>query len=139
MNKILAGLAILVLVGCTEKQEYEQAVLEQLKVEKDIKDYNIEPEKMATCVVQTTSGNMPGLLPIDPERLAAYKNYSKMLKLNSSSDPKKTLEELRADFGSPKNLADAHSNYTESVMECLSGLVTNAEKDSTDENQKTIK
>ncbi len=127
MKKILAVVAMLVLAGCAEKQEYEQAVLEQMKTEKDIKDYNIDPEKMTDCVVQTSAGNMPGLIPIDPERRTAYKNYAKMLKLSSSSDPKKTLEELRGDFGSPKALADAHSNYTESMMECIQGLVTSTE------------
>jgi len=130
------GLVVLSLAGCAEKQEYEQAVLEQMKVEKDIKDYKIEPEKMSECVVQTSAGNMPGLIPIDPERRTAYRNYAKMLKLNSSSDPKKTLEELRADFGSPKALADAHSNYTESVVECMSGLVTSTEPELTQEEQK---
>ena len=45
------------------------------------------------------------------------------------TDPKKTLDELRTLFGSPKALADAHANYAESVVQCLSGLVTNEEKD----------
>jgi hypothetical protein len=136
MRKIVMGLVVLSLAGCAEKQEYEQAVLEQMTVEKDIKDYKIEPEKMSECVVQTSAANMPGLIPIDPERRTAYRNYAKMLKLNSSSDPKKTLEELRTEFGSPKALADAHSNYTESVVECMSGLVTSTEQEITSEGQK---
>lgn len=131
MRKILAGLAMLTLVGCAEKQEYEQAVLEQMKVEKDLKDYNIEPEKMTECVVATSSKKMPGLFVLDPERLTAYKNYAKMIELNKSSDPKKTLDELRTSFGSPRGLADAHSNYTESVVECVSGLVTSTEENLT--------
>jgi len=49
----------------------------------------------------------------------AYRNYTKMLMLTNSADPKKTLEELRADFGSAKDLAEAHTNYTESLMECF--------------------
>ncbi|MEY4209706.1 MAG: hypothetical protein RLZ92_84, partial [Pseudomonadota bacterium] len=57
-----------------------------------------------------------------------YRNYVKMLQLNKSADPKKTLDELRVDFGSPKGLADAHANYAESVMECMSGLVTSEEE-----------
>ncbi|WP_347988321.1 hypothetical protein [Methylomonas sp. AM2-LC] len=129
MKKILIYITLLILVGCAEKQEYEQAVVEQMKQEKDIKDYKIEPEEMAKCVVQTTANNMPGLFTADPTRLNAYKNYTKMLKLNSSSDPKKTLEELRTDFGDAKKLADAHANYTESVLNCMSGLVTSDEKE----------
>ena len=115
------------LVGCSEKQQYEQAVLEQLKKEKDVADYKIDINKMTECVVKTSSINMPGLFLADPQRLVAYKNYAKMLSIKNSSDPKKTIEELRVEFGSPKALADANANYTESVVECMSGLITSTE------------
>lgn len=125
---ILAIMPIAILAGCSEKAEYEQAVLQQMQKEKDIKDYNIEPEKMVECVVVTSSKDMPGMVPIDPQRKQAYKNYTKMLRLNEAEDPKKMLEELRNDFGSPKALAEAHANYAESVVECMSGLVTGTEE-----------
>jgi hypothetical protein len=73
-------------------------------------------------VVQTSSKNMSGLLPFDPARRQAYKNYSKMLRLNESEDPQKTMTELR------KALAEAHANFAESVLECMSGVVTNKEE-----------
>jgi len=129
MKKWLTGLMLIILVGCAEKEEYKQAILEQMKQDKDINDYKIQPELITDCVIQTSSGNMPGLFSYDPERLKAYKNYTKMLTLNNSSDPKKTLEELRVDFGSPKNLAAAHAIYTESVMQCMEGIITTAERD----------
>jgi hypothetical protein len=72
--------------------------------------------------------NMSGLLPFDPARRQAYKNYSKMLRLNESEDPQKTMTELREAFGSPKALAEAHANFAESVLECMSGVVTNKEE-----------
>lgn len=125
---IICTLAALVLSGCAEKQEYEQVINEQMVNDKEIKDYKIDPELMTKCVVKTSSENMPGLFPFDPARLTAYKNYTKMLKMSSSSDPKKTLEELRVEFGSPKELAEAHSNYTESVLNCMSGIVTDHEQ-----------
>jgi hypothetical protein len=128
MKKILVILIVMLMFGCAEKTEYEQAVLEEVTREKDIKDYKIQPEKMVECVVATSSKDMPGLIPIDPQRRQAYVNYTKMLKLNTSGDPKKTLEDLRNDFGSPKALAEAHANYAESVVECLSGLVTGEEE-----------
>ena len=129
MKKMLTGIVLLTLAGCAEKQEYEQAVVEQMQLDKDIKDYKIDPEIMSKCVIQTSTGKMPGIFMYDPERLKAYKNYTKMITLNSSSDPKKTLEELRVDFGSPKDLATAHAVYTESVVQCLEGLVTGEERD----------
>lgn len=128
MNKLLVIIgATLALGGCAEKEEFQNAVLEQMKVDKDIKDYGIEPETMTRCVVSKTSNNMPGLLFFDPERRQAYQNYTKMLELNKSKDPQKTLEDLRRSFGEPKKLADAHSNYMESMVECMSDLVTNTE------------
>jgi len=128
MNKLLVILAMLVMAGCAEKEEYENVILGQMKQDKDIIDYGIEPEIMTKCVVSKSSDNMPGLFLLDPQRRQAYKNYVKMLDLNKSTDPKKTLDELRESFGDPKKLAEAHSNYVESVVECMSGLVTGGEE-----------
>ncbi len=125
---ILFGLSILSLTGCADKQQYEQAVLEQMQTEKDIKDYHIDPQHMTDCVVDLSSKNMPGVFPVDPARLTAYRNYTKMLTLNKAEDPAKTLEELRTSFGSPQALADAHSNYTESMMNCMSAIIMESEE-----------
>lgn len=130
MKKILLiSISALLATGCAEKSEYEAAVLEDMKKEQDVKDYKIDPEKMAKCVVDTTTQNMPGAVEFDPERRTAYKNYTKMLTMMKSPDPKKTLDELRKDFGSPKALADAHNNYTESLMNCYSAIMIQSEPD----------
>ncbi len=130
---LLISLSALLLPACADKNQYEQTVLEQMQLEKDIKDYKLSPERMAKCVVDTTSSNMPGVFALDPKRLTAYRNYTKMLTLSSSKDPKKTLEELRTDFGSPKELAEAHANYTESQMDCLSVLIGESEETTKEE------
>ena len=83
---------------------------------------------MASCFVEESSKNMAGLFAFDPTRLTAYRNYTKMLTLTQSADPKKTLEELRNDFGSAKELNEARSNYTESELECLTLFVAHEEK-----------
>lgn len=135
MKKIaLFGLSALMLTGCADKNQYEQAVLEQMQADKDIKDYKIEPQHMTDCVVDLSSKKMPGLFPLDPSRLTAYRNYTKMLTLTDSEDPQKTLEDLRTSFGSPQALADAHRNYTESVMNCLSAIVMEGEEASKEKN-----
>ena len=128
MKYLLMLSIVLALSGCAEKQEFEQVVLEKMKIEKDIKDYKIDPEEMTKCVTSKTAMKMDGIFPADPRRMQAYKNYTKMITLTESADPKKTLDELRADFGSPKGLADAHANYAESIVDCLSGLVTGEEE-----------
>lgn len=128
MKKLIAIGVLTIAAGCSEREAYEAVVLEQMKQDKDIKDYGIEPETMTKCVVETSSNGMPGLFLPDPSRRTAYKNYAKMLDLHKSTDPEKTLKELRELFGTPKELADAHSNYVESVVECMSGLVTGGEE-----------
>jgi hypothetical protein len=124
MKKLFLVLLLLpFLVACADKQKYEQVVLEEMKKEKDVQDYKIEPSYMAKCVIDTTYERMPGFFPLDPDRLQAYRNYTKMLSMSLSKDPQKTLEELRKDFGSPQELAKAHSVYTESVMDCYTAIL----------------
>lgn len=135
MNKLLLiSLSALLLSACADKNQYEQVVLEQMRKEQDVKDYNITPEHITDCVVATTSPNMPGAFPLDPKRMTAYRNYTKMLTLSTSQDPKKTLEELRSDFGSAKELAEAHSNYTESLMTCYSAVIMESEETAKEKN-----
>ena len=68
MKKILLiSLSALLLPACADKNQYEQAVLEQMQKEADIKDYKITPEFMTKCVVDTTSQNMPHTRPMTPE------------------------------------------------------------------------
>jgi hypothetical protein len=133
MKKILLiSISALLVTGCAEKSDYETAVLETMKQEQDVKDYKIDPEKMTHCVVDTTTQHLPGYFEFDPDRRTAYKNYAKMLRLMKSPDPKKTLDELRKDFGSPKALADAHNNFTESMMNCYSAIMIQSEPDEED-------
>ncbi len=130
MKKLtLICLSALMMAGCADKNEYSEAVLQQMKADKDIKDYKIDPEYMTDCVVDLTSKNMPGMFPFDPDRLMAYRNYAKMLTLHNSKDPNKTLDELRKSFGSPQALADAHRNYAESMMNCMSAIVMESEEE----------
>jgi hypothetical protein len=129
MNKsVLIFFCILFLSACADKENYQQAVLEQMKAEQDVKDYKIDPEMITKCIVDTSTPKMPGLFVFDPDRLTAYRNYVKMLTLQKSKDPKKTMAELRTAFGSPKALAEAHTNYTESMMECISAVLIEKEK-----------
>jgi len=133
-KQLLILLLPLFLVDCSDKNHYEQVVLEEMEKEKDVKDYKIEPAHMAKCVIDTTYLKMPGFFAFDPDRLAAYRNYAKMLTLTKDKDPKKTIEELRKDFGSPQELAKAHTNYTESIMDCYTAIMH--EQDGDDEQSK---
>jgi hypothetical protein len=128
MKKLVLILCcILGLTACADKENYEKAVLEQMQTDKDVTDYKIAPEHIAKCVVDLSAKNMPGLFAYDPARLTAYRNYTKMLSLKQAKDPKKLLSELSKDFGSGKALTEAHSNYTESLMNCISAVILESE------------
>jgi len=131
MKKLLIICAsTLLLTACADKEQYEQAVLTQMKTEQDIKDYNIDPEYMTECVVDLSSKDMPGAFAFDPLRFTAYQNYTKMLSMSSTPNEEKQekLEELRSIFGSPQELTAAHANYTESVMNCVASIIMESEE-----------
>lgn len=127
-KRVLIFFCVLFLSACADKENYQKAVLEEMQSEQDVKDYKIDPEHIAKCVVDTSSKEMPGLFAFDPVRLTAYRNYAKMLTLKKAADPKKVMAELSTDFGSPKAFAEAHSNYTESIMGCISAVTIEAEE-----------
>ena len=132
-NRLLIVLAVLILSACEDRNHYQEAVLahvqkeQQLQKEHKLKDYAVDPEYLAKCVVDTTSNRMPGWFMFDPDRLMAYRNYTKMLNAATSADPKKTLEELRNDFGSAKGLTEAHANFTESMVDCYTAVLGTGE------------
>ncbi len=127
-KRLLILLCALLLTACADKEKYQQVVLEKMQKEQDIKDYKISPEDMTACVIAQSAEKMPGIFAFDPARLTAYRNYARMLSSETVKDPKAELEQLRKDFGSPQALAEAHANYTESVVECYSVAVSKTEE-----------
>ncbi len=124
MKKILfIFLSALLLNACSEHQQFEETVLSQMKSDKDIADYNIDPEDITDCVVDTSTKEMPGIFPADPRRKPYLIGYSKMLGLKTSEKPQELLKELTEIFGSSKGIADAHKNYSTSVMMCVQAMV----------------
>lgn len=133
MKKLLIiSLSALTLSACSEKNEYQQAVLEQISNDPDIKSYHLDPETVSECIVELSSKKMPGLAPFEPIRKAAYKGYTRMISLKKAEKPAKVLKDLRESFGSAEGLADAHMNYSESYLECIS-TVTNRVLDEQEE------
>jgi hypothetical protein len=132
---LLISLSAMLLTACSDKNQFKEAVLEQMQNEQDVKDYKIDPEKMANCVVETTEKDMPGFFALDPYRLASYRNYTKLLNVPKSQDPKKTLVELSVDFGSGKKMSEAHSIYTESILTCLDAVMPQHAGDSEKANK----
>ena len=123
MNKIITlGLATLLLTACSEQEEYTQAVLEALSNDPDIKSYHLDPITVTDCIVDLSSKKMPGFSPFEPIRKASYVSYTKMIALKKSEKPQDVLNELQESFGSPQKLSEAHRNYSQSYLECISTI-----------------
>lgn len=130
---LLISLSALTLAACSEQDAYHQAVLEQISNDPDIKSYHLDPITVTECIVDVSSKKMPGIAPFEPRRKTAYLGYTKMISLKTAEKPADVLKELQGYFGSPQGLADAHMNYSESYLECLS-TVTNRELDEQEDN-----
>ena len=133
MKKILIiSLSVLTLTACSEQAEYEKTVFEQVSNDSDIKSYHLDPETVTECIVDLSSKKMPGFAPFEPMRKAAYKGYTKMIAIKTSEKPEEVLKELRESFGSAQGLADAHMNYSESYLACISTVTNRALDDQED-------
>jgi len=129
MKKALfLSLCVLLLSGCNEeKTAFESAVLENMQQDKDLKDYKIDAEYMASCVIDMTSGKMPGVTSLDPRRAPYYDAYTKLIHMNDSQNPEVTLTETAKVFGSEKEAMKAYLTYSESVMNCITAIVAEGE------------
>ena len=127
---LLISLSALLLTACSEeKKQFVQAVSEQMQNDQDIKDYDLDPEKMTECVVDLVTQKMPGLFPFDPRRQPYYVGYSKLISVKQSENPKQSLLEVQEAFGSKKATMQALMNYSESVMTCVTALVSESYED----------
>ena len=135
-KRLLIFLFALFLSACADQDQYKEAVLAEMQKEQDIKDYKIDPQNMTDCVVDLSSKNMRGLFPFDPARMTAYRNYTIMLTVRESSDPKETLIQLAKDFGSSKALVAARVNYSESIGNCLTSIIMKKEEEEKEEREK---
>ncbi len=131
-KRLLISLSALLLSACADKNQYEEAVLAEMQKEQDIKDYKIDPAHITDCVVDLTTKKMPGLFAFDPNRMTAYRNYAEMLTLTQAKNDqefKSKRNKLIQDFGSPKALADARLNYSESIGNCLTAVIGQSEEE----------
>lgn len=127
---VLIIITTFALTGCfEEKKLFEQAVLKQLQADQDIKDYDLNPQEMMHCTVDTAAKKMPGLFSFDPKRQPIYAGYTKMINLKTADKPEATLKELAEIFGSGKAVAEAQRNYSESVFVCFQNLVSKTDPD----------
>ena len=131
----------LLLTGCNdEKNQYQEYVFNLMKSDQDLIDYSLDPDETTQCIVDTSGKKMPGLFSWDPRRAPIYMGYTDLIKFKlyvselsehaaEKDDPNKKLSTLRETFGSAQALADAHRNFSESVLACFESLTSKTDPD----------
>ena len=121
---ILLITAAFLLTACDRgKTDLEQVLANKFSKDEDLKDYNIDPEEMADCVVNDISGAIPGL-PGAPQRKAYFEAYTKLVTVKADhKNPQKVLEEVEEVFGSIRKAREAALGVTAFVLDCMDELV----------------
>lgn len=121
MKKLLfAMLAASALTGCgrQEKLTLEQALLAKMEADSDLKDYKIDPQEMAACVLNEIADSLP-VMAVDTRRGAYYDAYAKFLTITTPQEAKKAIDEATPLFGTPQDARKAAFSITDHVMTCM--------------------
>ena len=133
MNKLLIVLCtVLALVGCSRKEKtgLRDALVEQFKDDQDLKDYKLEPEPVADCVVDEIASSLPGFAG-DPRRAQFFEAYARFLNVKSQADAEKSITEFQQLFGSVQKARQAAVSIPDHIMTCMGKAIEGASSDAT--------
>ncbi|TAN49662.1 MAG: hypothetical protein EPN21_11105 [Methylococcaceae bacterium] len=122
MKKLLIAMLVasaLSACGRQEKLTLEQALLEKLQADSDLKDYKIDPKDMTGCVIEEISKSLP-VMPMDNQRGLYFEAYAKFV---TATDPTKAIQDAVPLFGSVKDARVAALSITDHIMYCMERLV----------------
>lgn len=117
---LAACVALGLFSGCNTKQKtgLQETLVERLKDDQDLKDYNLDPAEVAECVVKEITDSMPGFAG-DPRREKYFEAYGRFLAVKSPADAEKAIGEFQQLFGSPKKAREAANSITDHIMTCM--------------------
>jgi len=119
-KSLIVFCALALLSGCAGKEQTDlkSVLTAKLKEDSDLKDYKIEAEDVAECVVGEISTDLPGF-PGDPRREQFYQAYARFASVRSPDDAEKSINEYKDLFGSVKQAREAALNITNHIMTCM--------------------
>ena len=121
MKKLLIAIStVLLLLGCSSKQQtgLREALVEKFKDDQDLKDYKLDPEEIADCMLKEITANVPGF-PGDPRRDKFFEAYARFVGVRSPSDAEKAITDYQELFGSAKKARAAANTITDHLMTCM--------------------
>lgn len=121
---MIAFLAVFLLAGCSSKEKttLKEALLAKFKDDSDLKDYKLDPETIADCVLGEISSGLPGFAG-DPRREQYFEAYTRFANAKSPADAEKAVADYQQLFGSVKDARRAALSVTDHVMTCMGKAV----------------
>lgn len=126
-RRLLAIFAVLLLAGCStqEQTDLKTALVDRFKDDQDLKDYHLDPQAVAECVVKEISATLPGFGG-DPRRKQFFEAYAHFVGINSPDAAEKAITDYQELFGSAKNARQAANSITDHVMTCMGKEIESA-------------
>jgi hypothetical protein len=124
-NLLLPLFLAISLTACQKSQEQlglKEALVAKLTQDSDLKDYKIDPDKMAECVYQEIASQAPGM-PGDPKRNRYFEAYTKFVIASSPGDADKSINDYQDLFGGIHETRQAATAVTTTIMTCMGEAV----------------
>ncbi|CAL1239543.1 hypothetical protein [Candidatus Methylocalor cossyra] len=123
----LALFAIALVAGCSNKEQLglKDALVAKFKDDQDLKDYKLDPGKVADCVVEEITGTLPGF-PGDPRRERYFEAYARFVAVKTPGEAEQAIRDYAQLFGSAKEARAAATSITDHVMTCMGKAIEEA-------------
>ena len=123
-------LAALVVVGCARKEKtgLKDVLIQRFSEDQDLKDYKLDPEQVADCVVDEIASSLPGFAG-DPRREEFFKAYERFFTVKSAQDAENSVKDFEQLFGSRQKAREAALGVTDYIMTCMGKAIENAPSD----------
>ncbi len=123
---ILMTIAVL-LTGCASKErnEFEEKLAARLALDPDLKDYNLDPNEMASCVVSEIAKTLPGFRGT-PARKSYWEAYAAFESARNTDEALSTVKKYKDVFGSEQKASAAAMEVTQYIMYCMGQLIETA-------------
>ncbi len=131
MKKIIVlSFLALSLIACAKKEKtgLRDTLVERFKEDQDLKDYKLDPEQVADCVVDEIASSLPGFAG-DPRRPQFFEAYERFLSVKSQAEAEQSLNDFTRLFGSPEAARVAATSITDHIMTCMGKAIDNSSTD----------
>jgi len=129
MKKIMTALIVASLLAACgqskEQQDLKQVLTEKFKDDSDLKDYKLNPEDIADCVVANISQDAPPV-PGDPKRERYFTAFTKFAAAKSPTEAEQAVKDYQDLFGGIKEARAAANGVTDHIMGCMGKAIERA-------------